>query len=55
MSDPTPLALDERPDFDIRDLDEEDIHEAQDCPVCGAPWDPYLSCGCYEDLHYGND
>lgn len=23
------------------------------CPICGAPIDEYTSCGCYEDLHYG--
>ena len=24
------------------------------CPVCGAPYDEYVSCGCYEDIHYGD-
>ena len=23
------------------------------CPICGTEIDDYLSCGCYEDLHYG--
>lgn len=24
------------------------------CPICGAPIDEYTSCGCFEDLHYGD-
>ena len=25
------------------------------CPICGAPFDEYWSCGCYEEIHYGKD
>jgi hypothetical protein len=25
------------------------------CPICGTLDDEYLSCGCFEDIHYGRD
>jgi hypothetical protein len=26
-----------------------------ECPICGSPIDERVSCGCFEDLHWGND
>ncbi len=25
-----------------------------ECPICGTPIDEYTSCGCFEDLHWGD-
>lgn len=25
-----------------------------ECPICGCPLDEYTSCGCYEDLMFGD-